>query len=113
MKSTKGLAGVDWLGNKRAAGKASATAKVGVAGYGEGGLIARMKPGRQAHLTRGCQRDFNPGKKRNDEPSTGKSGVIERIWRRRDCVTDRAGGGLIVEYCDEPAVDGPTPVNGG
>lgn len=105
----KVLAAVDWI--KDQAGPA---ATVGVAGYGEGGLIAfyaaALDPRIDAALVSGY---FGPRERVWAEP------IYRNIWGLlhefgdAELATLVAPRGLVVEYSDGPRVEGPPPVPNG
>ena len=114
----KVLAAVDWFVAERAARKAagqeSSPRPIGVAGYGEGGLIAlyaaAIDPRIDAVYVRGY---FGPREGLWEEP------IYRNIWGLLDEFGDAelaslvAPRALIIEVRDAPKVDGPPPPSEG
>jgi dienelactone hydrolase len=102
----KVLAAVDWIA-KRGDG-----APVGVAGYGEGGLIAfysaAVDPHIRATLVSGY---FRSRQQTWEEPLYRNVWGLLREFGDAEIATMIAPRGLVVEFSDEPKVDGP-PVAG-
>jgi dienelactone hydrolase len=101
----KVLAAVDWL-KKQGAG-----AKVGVAGYGEGGLIAfyaaAAEPRIDAVLGSGY---FDSRQRVWQEPIYRNVWGLLREFGDAELATLVAPRGLVVEHSDGPRVDGPPPI---
>ena len=102
----KVLAAVDWI--KAQAGPGS---KVGVAGYGEGGLIAfyaaAADPRIDAALVSGY---FGPRQRVWAEPIYRNVWGLLREFGDAEIATLIAPRGLVVEYSEGPRVDGPPAV---
>src|SRR5262249_14410464 len=98
----KVLAVADWL-RRRGGG-----VKVGVAGYGEGGLVAfyaaAVEPGIDACLTSGC---FGPRERSWEEPIYRNVWGLLREFGDAEVATLIAPRGLVVEYAPVPHVAGP------
>jgi dienelactone hydrolase len=105
----KVLAVVDWF-KQRAGDKG----KVGVAGYGEGGLLAfyaaAIDPRLDACLVSGY---FNSRQRSWQEPLYRNVWGLLREFGDAEIATLIAPRGLVVEYSEEPAVPGPPPVRPG
>jgi dienelactone hydrolase len=105
----KVLAAVDWF--KRRAGT---KAKVGVAGHGEGGLLAfyaaAVDPAIDACLVSGY---FDARLRPWEEPIYRNVWGLLREFGDAEVATLVAPRGLVVEYSPVPVVSGPTPVRPG
>ncbi len=105
----KGLAAVDWF--KQRAGM---SAKVGVAGHGEGGLLAfyaaAVDPRVEACLVSGC---FDARPRPWEEPIYRNVWGLLREFGDAEIATLIAPRGLVVEYSPVPAVSGPPPIRPG
>jgi dienelactone hydrolase len=105
----KVLAAVDWL--KQQAG---AQTKVGVAGYGEGGLLAfyaaAVDPRIDACLASGY---FESRQRPWEEPLYRNVWGLLREFGDAEVATLIAPRGLVVEYSTAPPVNGPPPVRPG
>ncbi|HEY2250325.1 MAG TPA: dienelactone hydrolase family protein, partial [Planctomycetaceae bacterium] len=104
----KVLAAVDWLHSKKSTGK------IGVSGYGEGGLIgffaAAVDTRIDACLASGC---FDSHERIWDEPLYRNLFGYLREFGDAEVASLVAPRGLIVEYSEFPAVSGPPAVRAG
>jgi dienelactone hydrolase len=105
----KVLAAVDWLEERAGAG-----AKVGVAGYGEGGLLALYAAAADPRIAACLVSGYFDGRPRPwEEP------IYRNVWGLLDEFGDAeiatlvAPRGLVVEYSAVPAVNGPPPLRPG
>src|SRR5262249_44719570 len=119
----KVLAVVDWLGRR-----AGAQLKVGVAGYGEGGLgafyAAALGPRIDACPVSGAF-GARPGpweapvSRTRSGPRPWEEPIYRNVWGLQrefgdaEIATLIAPRGLVVEYSEAPAVAGPPPVRPG
>ncbi|HEY7154218.1 MAG TPA: dienelactone hydrolase family protein [Gemmataceae bacterium] len=105
----KALAVVDWFTQRT-----GAKAKVGVAGYGEGGLLAfyaaAVDPRLDACLVSGY---FESRQRTWEEPIYRNVWGLLREFGDAEIATLIAPRGLVVEHSEVPAVKGPPPVRPG
>jgi dienelactone hydrolase len=110
----KVLAAVDWFEKRRKSDASLAAAKFGIAGYGEGGLLAfyaaAVDPRIDAAFVSGY---FKPRQRTWEEPLYRNVWGILREFDDAEIATLIAPRGLVVEYSAEPKVDGPPPVRDG
>ena len=110
----KVLAGVDWFVQDMAKASADGTCKIGVAGYGEGGLVAlyaaAIDPRIDAALVSGY---FGPREGLWQEP------IYRNVWSLLTEFGDAeiaamvAPRSLVIEYSRAPEIDGPPPARPG
>jgi dienelactone hydrolase len=104
----KTLAAVDWFVHQNAQSETAEPVPIGVAGYGEGGLIAlyaaAVDPRIDAALVSGC---FGPREGLAQEPIYRNVWSLLREFGDAEIASLVAPRALIVEYSDPPQIDGP------
>jgi dienelactone hydrolase len=101
----KTLAAVDWMAKRAGA------APIGVAGYGEGGLIAFYSAALDSRLRAALVSGYFRSRQQTwEEPLYRNVWGLLREFGDAEIATLIAPRGLVVEYSDEPKVDGPPPV---
>jgi len=104
----KTLAAVDWIA-KRGDG-----APIGVAGYGEGGLIASYSAAVDSRIRAALVSGYFRSRQQTwEEPLYRNVWGLLREFGDAEIATLIAPRGLLVEYSDEPKVDGPPAVREG
>lgn len=99
----KVLAAVDWL-EKRHAGK------IGVAGYGEGGLLAFYAAAADTRISAALVSGYFKSRQQTaEEPLYRDVWALLRGFGDAEIATLIAPRGLVVAYREEPRVDGPPP----
>ncbi|MDB5341366.1 MAG: putative dienelactone hydrolase [Planctomycetaceae bacterium] len=110
----KVLAVVDWFAKRQADNPSLADAKIGIAGYGEGGLLAfyaaAVDPRIRAVLVSGY---FKSRQQTWQEPLYRNVFGLLREFGDAEIATLIAPRGMVVEFSLEPKVDGPPPVRDG
>ncbi len=108
LEVQKVLAAVDWLEERRSGDPAIRSVKIGVAGYGEGGLVAlyaaAVDPRVQSTLVSGY---FKSRQQTWEEPLYRNVWGLLREFGDAEIATLVAPRSLIVEYSSEPKVEGP------
>jgi dienelactone hydrolase len=104
----KVLAGIDWFARQNSRDPGRSALKIGVAGYGEGGLIAfyaaALDPRIDAALVSGY---FGPRQQLWDEPIYRNVFGLLREFGDAEIATLIAPRTLIVEHSEWPKIDGP------
>ncbi len=110
----KVLAGVDWFVRDTSHKETAERPKIGVAGYGEGGLIAlyaaALDPRIDAALVSGY---FGPREGLWQEPIYRNVWALLAEFGDAEIAAMMAPRSLVVEYSRSPQVDGPPPVRPG
>ena len=107
-EAQKVLAAVDWIARREDG------APIGVAGYGEGGLIAFYSAALDARLRAALVSGYFRSRQQTwEEPLYRNVWGLLREFGDAEIATLIAPRGLVVEYSDEPKVDGPPPAEEG
>ncbi|MBM3831966.1 MAG: hypothetical protein FJ403_01580 [Verrucomicrobia bacterium] len=108
-EAQKVLAAVDWIKARQ-----GAEAKVGVAGYAEGGLIAFYAAAADTRIDACFVSGYFDSRQRVwTEPIYRNVWGLLHEFGDAEIATLIAPGGLVVEYSDVPKVDGPPPPRSG
>ena len=108
------LAAVDWFEKRRASDPALQAAKVGVVGYGEGGLLAFYAAAVDTRIQAALVSGYFKSRQRTwEEPLYRNVWGLLREFGDAEIATLVAPRGLVVEFSEEPKVDGVLPLREG